>query len=187
MQKNYIYGLHSGSPKEYFYCGRTISMPRRLREHNYEKKNGTEAKYQFIRALESCKIEWEMELLSIVTSEDEHFEDWWVYKLICDGHPLQNQKMGDAIDAAKHDAMRNLREKRAIYNTAPEFLSALAREIEEQKARKKAEKLRNKVRRKYVDDSSTTLSAITFEKPGDRISPGLQQLLNKRKNNVKTR
>jgi hypothetical protein len=182
MQKHYIYGLFSGDPKEYFYVGRSISMSRRLREHIYESKAGTEAKYQFIRALDACGIEWKMELIAEVNETDEHFEDFYVYDMICKGHPLQNQKMGDAIDAAKHDAMRNLREKRAIYADAPTFLTALAREIAEEKARKQAERLRDKVRNKTTRTGyGESISAVDFERTYTKISPALQAIMDRRK------
>ena len=101
---HYIYALHwtNNNRKEYFYVGRSIHPTIRLQEHHYAKKTGHELKYQFIRALEDCGNKWDMEIIAEVKEQDEDFEDFYCWKLLNEGHPLQNQKAGDAFmpDAA---------------------------------------------------------------------------------------
>jgi hypothetical protein len=122
----FIYALciKDGKP---FYVGRTNEPPRRLREHNYEKKDGTELKYQYIRDLESNNIEWEMIILEEVGPDTEHYEDFWVYKLIKEGYDLTNQKAGDA----RSIATETLRSRN--FTSAKEFLFELDKEEAEEK------------------------------------------------------
>lgn len=181
MQKHFIYGLFSGQLKEYFYVGRSIDIDRRLREHKYESRTGTEAKYQFIRALDALEIPWHMELLAEVNAEDEDFEDFYVYKLILEGHPLQNQKMGDAKAAAEQTAMDNMRKRGEKFTNPQDFLTARQREIEEEKARKQAEKLRAKIRGHTNYSREQTYYATLFENEQSRPSLGLQELIRKRR------
>ena len=181
----FIYALciKDGKP---FYVGRTNEPQRRLREHNYEKKDGTELKYQFIREIESNNIEWEMIILEEVGPDTERFEDFWVYKLIKEGYDLTNQKAGDA----RSIATETLRSRN--FTSAKEFLFELDKEEAEEKARQQNAKLLKKVREpkptdfdySRLDQNGGYLFAGDYDQQGIKsfTSSGTKYLYDKRAN-----
>jgi hypothetical protein len=167
-----------------FYVGRTKDVTRRLREHNYSKTKGTEAKYQHIRKLEAEGKQWELVPLAEVGPCTEHYEDFWVYTLLMEGYDLTNMKAGDSLQAAERDAILVMRGKGQQFTTAAEFLQERDREIQEAEARKKAANLIKKTRTGYpgVDLFDWQEPLYSFEKPQDRfMSAGTRALLEKRK------
>jgi hypothetical protein len=181
MHSDYIYGLYTdaGDGTVCFYIGRSNDMDRRLREHNYSKRDGTELKYQTIRALEREGIKWWMDLIAVVESVDEHFEDWYVYEALLDGQPLTNQKAGDAKKAAAWDAMTRMQHSKARYSSAKEFLTVREREIAEEKARKDAARLAERVRAEQpkvlTGDVTPNEMLFCWEKPHEKfVSPWMK-------------
>ena len=188
--REYIYALKELSNAEYpvFYVGRTSDMTRRLKEHQYASKTGTEAKYQYIRQLEAAGIKWEMVLLEEVGEDTEHYEDYFVYLLSFDGHELCNMKMGDAKQQAEQDAIMNMRATGQFFSNAKDFLSARERAIKEEEARIKAAKLNAKIRSdetsksssKFVNDGTHGESIMVGEDPNKKfMSEGTRKLLEK--------
>lgn len=147
MTTETIYALYDTRDYEYFYCGRTKrALPVRMAEHRRNYKTGTELKYQHMRFLESQGIEWRVDILDEVGPGTDHFEDYYTYKLLCEGHPLKNQKMGDSVAAANWNAMHSMRDRKERFTSPQEFLSAREREVAESKARAANAKLHAKVK-----------------------------------------
>lgn len=150
MDTIYALCVKGGEP---FYVGRTNDKKRRLGEHKRDWKTGTEAKYQFIRDLESKSIEWEMIPLTEVGPDCKHYEDFWVYTLILEGYELTNMKAGDSLASAERDAMLEMRGRGQRFKDAQSFLTEREREIKEAEARKR---LQNCVERSKVEILMTT-------------------------------
>lgn len=185
---DYIYALckKDGPP---FYVGRTSDMGRRLKEHKYESRFGTEAKYQYIRELEINGVEWEMILLDEVIIDRQtidvmdRYEDFWVYTLAVEGYDLQNMKAGDSIRAANSEAMRSLCDRGEKFTTVSDFF--VARKKEKTKllqAKKKAAELQERMRAKKAETCDHSRTLFQGEKLEEKfMSPGLRRILAKRK------
>jgi hypothetical protein len=178
---DYIYALFwmDGDRKEYFYVGRTIDPDRRKKEHEYCSKNGHESKYQFIRALKGCALLWDMEILQFCGPETERYEDFYVYDLTLRGHPLQNERKGDARGAAERDAERALRGRNAVYSSPQAFLDARAQEIAEAEHRAKAARLHARLAKEKAASNSDPLRTLVHgERVEERfVSPAGRALL----------
>ncbi len=172
---DYIYSLciKGGLP---FYVGRTNDLARRMGEHRRAAAAGdTETKYQVIRDILAGGDEWEYVVLAEVDSDEQPYEDFWVYTLLCEGYPLANMKAGDARKQAEEDAMGAMRGRGERFSEPKAFLDARAREIAEAKARAATAKLAGRVgAQKPLDDGLSTL--FSFEKPQDRfMSPWMKK------------
>jgi hypothetical protein len=175
-----------------FYVGRTIDMTRRLNEHKYSSKKGTECKYQKIRELESLGHLWEMIPLTTVKAEEKNYEDFWVYTLICAGYQLTNMRAGDSVRAgdtlqlADKTAMLVMRGNNLSYENAEQFLSAREQLKAEQAAQRKAERLREKTLRQENQEDKhkheVGESIFVGEDPNKKfISSGLKSILERKK------
>lgn len=89
----YVYALHTGS-KDYFYCGRTDDVARRLAEHiRSANANGT-VKERVIYKLLQEGVPIEIEVLE--SGEDlRGREDIWITNLMGKGMSLANSRAGD--------------------------------------------------------------------------------------------
>lgn len=182
---DFIYGLYVDFEDErtYFYIGRSIHPTVRLKEHHYAKKNGTESKYQFIRDLERAGLVWNMEILDTITTAEQEYESWWVYKMLCEKHPLQNMKAGDIRQAAQQDAMHSMVSRKESFNDARTFLDAQEREIKEAAARAATARLQAKSIQgsRLKEEYSPGETLFDWEKPERRfISPAMKTILARR-------
>lgn len=172
--KDVIYCLAEigGAP---FYVGRSIEWHNRWKSHIQSAKTGTEVKYQHIRKLWAAGSDFEMIILD--EKPGERYEKYYHYLLGCE-YDLTNMKMGDTW-ATEQAAGKRIRETGREFTGAAEFLEVLDREIEEEKARKKAARTQAKIRKTCeTDDTSRTL--FVGENPHTRfISPGLRALKEK--------
>ena len=182
---DYIYALYSEQPagREYFYVGRTIDPDRRLKEHRYGERTGHESKYQFARALTACQCSWDMEVLQFCGPGTDRFEDFYVYTLTLDGHPLQNERKGDSKARAEEDAASVFRQRRQRFATPDEFLAARDREVQEAEARRKASKTRNAAFKQASGHLGSEVEEKTLfvgEKAHERfMSPWMRERLTK--------
>jgi hypothetical protein len=179
-----IYALYDAKDFEYFYVGRTErALLIRMNEHRRDYKTGTEHKYQYMRELEAKGINWRVDILAVVKEGDKKFEDYYVYKLLCEGHPLKNQKMGDSIESANWDAMARMRSAKQRYSSPQAFLTAREREVQEAAARAATAKLHAKVQREELTgdiDPDRMLFATLFETTDKFTSPGLRDIQKRR-------
>ena len=112
-----------------------------------------------------------------VASDDQDYEDFYVYQALLDGHPLANMKQGDAHKAAQ-DAEHSMRARNQRYSDAKTFLAARQREVEEQRARAATARLAARVKAPKVLDGNADVSRTLFdwEKPQDRFkSPWMKE------------
>lgn len=172
--QEYIYALHLKDQNSYFYIGRSNNLLRRMGEHKNNAAAGhTETKYQVIREIVAAGEEWSYTVLAEVTEEDEDFEDYYVYKALCEGHPLANMKAGDARAQAQEAAMGTMRGRGERYGDPKTFLDAREREVKEAAARAATARLNAKTKRLDASDPARTL--FSFEKPEEKfISPWMQ-------------
>ncbi len=163
---HYIYALHwtNNNRKEYFYVGRSIHPTIRLQEHHYAKKTGHELKYQFIRALEGCGNKWDMEIIAEVKEQDEDFEDFYCWKLLNEGHPLQNQKAGDAF----------MPDATACYTSPQEYVLAREKHLEMVKNKPVVTKVKRESTGEYltrfVDDVKVEKECSALQEIRNRIA-----------------
>jgi hypothetical protein len=169
---DYIYYL-SEPGRQPFYVGRTSNMARRLKEHQYASKTGTEAKYQYIRNLNGKP--WEMVLLEEVGPDTKNYEQFWIYNFIINGVELQNMMAGSAKQQAERDAMLYMKGKEMRFTSAKEFLSERERIIKEEKARKKAEILNSKIKKPHNTEPAVFIDDLNLK----TISPALQAIMDR--------
>lgn len=154
-----LYWMDAGH-KNVFYVGRTNNPKNRLSGHRSASKKGHEAKYQFIRALESVDISWKMEVIK--TSEENIMNYAWereyVIKYILDGHSLTNEKHGDL------DSVKTYYEKNSNIRTHVEIEKDW--EQKEEEARLRAERLRNRVKDVVVSNDPMALILTGVKKRG---------------------
>jgi hypothetical protein len=179
--KEYIYGLHTVRG-DMFYIGRTNDLARRMKEHIYATKGGTETKYQVMRDLTKHGGGWNYIVLAEVTENDEHYEDYYVYLYLLEGCPLTNMKAGDSVKAADREAMKRMQGRGDRYPDAKTFLSARQREVEEEQARLKTKRLHDSVKGNVkapisnIFDWESTM--FHTEKPAEKfVSPYMKERL----------
>lgn len=138
----HIYALvhYIDGKKIYFYVGRSTREPLiRFREHqaNVNSVGHREDVYEYIRQSVACTV-FEQEILCYCEDDNENdYEDFYVIKLIQDGHILQNMKKGDA----KRIALGN--EAAVLKSSGVDIRSP--RELHIYRAFQKSEALRLKV------------------------------------------
>lgn len=99
--------LNGEGKKIYFYVGHTNNPERRFNEHR-RNAGRTEDVYKYIRSKVLCQI-FEMEILCECKDEEPtDYEDFYVIKLIREGHELQNMKHGDAKSYALNDEIADM-------------------------------------------------------------------------------
>lgn len=162
---DYIYKLVETNTGVAFYVGRTEDMKRRIGEHRYGArtyKDGDELKYLYAHNLDKCSEPWHMELLQECGPDTEHYEDFWVNKLLLDGEPLQNMKAGDSEPWMGRE-----------YKSPEEFVRVRERIIKEERERvKKAKTVKPKELTGNMDPATMLFE---FEKPSDKfISPWMK-------------
>lgn len=165
---DHIYALFEelSGVKKYFYCGRTNNPSRRLKEHQYASKNGHELKYQHIRSLNGAP--WDMEVLKIVPAVEYEgdYEDYYVIKLILEGHQLTNMKHGDAKQASPAELQEMMDGGVRTVEDVKAFRKEQARQKQlrmderNEKAAAKAEALRLKIIRDEEDKKREAVAAI---------------------------
>ncbi|WP_297764986.1 hypothetical protein [uncultured Alcanivorax sp.] len=144
--------------KRYFYVGRSVDVFRRLKQHQYAKKDGHEDKYEFIREIEERGIEWNIEVLKDIP-EGEYPPDnerWYVISLIREGHELKNMRYG-----------------------SEEKLKEIAEQVNSAKIRSIADVESDRINRKYQKSKKVgrrvLLSALRSEGvpdvPSDKLLP----------------
>lgn len=165
IKPDFIYGLYTinNNIKKYFYVGRSIEPSRRLIEHISASKNikNTEDKYIYIRELDSNNIEWKIEILAEITTANDYYEDWYVYKLLVDGHLLTNMKAGDSRQVANQEANLRMKSQRKIFKDAEEYITSRKQVIDEIEAEKTRRKIINK-RVKVENSNSNSTSTTVF-------------------------
>lgn len=143
MEQIYALYYEYADTRHYFYVGRTERDPKiRLREHHYKIKKGKEDVYKFIR--ERCQPNgidvWDMELLKNENGDPtEDCEDFWVVRMIRDGHDLKNMKHGNLRKIAQ---LKGLAQAKGEFTTVREFVRF--RDDYERSERLKREVLENK-------------------------------------------
>lgn len=164
---DYIYALYYelDGKRDYFYVGRSIDIDRRMGEHLREAKAGhTEDSREFIRNLLAVGIMFDHEILAVVTTEDEHYEDFYCWQMMGRGYKLTNMKQGDAEKRAE-EAIRGNK-----YSGPKEFLEARAAELEKEKIKIA------KVKR----DTDLERTLYSFEDPQKKwVSPWMANRLKK--------
>jgi hypothetical protein len=140
MEHIYALAHYIDGKKIYFYVGRSTREPLiRFREHqaNVNSVSHQEDVYEYIRKSVQCAI-FEQEILCYCEDDNENdYEDFYVIKLIQEGHILQNMKKGDA----KRIALGN--EAAMLKSSGVELRSP--RELHVYRASQKSEALRLKV------------------------------------------
>lgn len=109
--------LNEGPSEVPFYIGRTTNgIEQRLKEHRRLAREGTEDKYEFIRALEARRVQWGIVPLHEVAADDSQpYELWYVIEYVRQNHDLKNMRLGDSIGASK-EVIQSLAENPAIDN-----------------------------------------------------------------------
>jgi predicted GIY-YIG superfamily endonuclease len=108
--------------KLYFYVGRTNDVERRMGEHIRLSKIKNEDKYKFIREYGD---DWDFEVLSEVEKTDNAcHEQFWHLKLLSEGHPMQNMKMGDNESPINFNKFcKHAMDRKLTFKTVEEFAS----------------------------------------------------------------
>jgi hypothetical protein len=131
--------LNGKDEKIYFYVGHTNNPTRRFDEHRRAANSETKKEdvYQYIRNKVLCQI-FEMEVLCDCKAEEpDDYEDFYVIKLIRDGHELQNMKHGDAKSYALTNEINSLSKNNITIENV--------RQLREYRAGERARKLRERV------------------------------------------
>ena len=138
--------LEEGPNEVVFYIGRTTNPDRRLKQHRYEAKTGTEDKYVFIRELDQKNVEWDFKVLGEVEkSDDRPWEFWYVIEFIRKGVSLKNMRYGD------FKRMQTNRLKKFASNKSIRNVDDLKKTIEREESEKQP---------KYKSSGSVQLRAI---------------------------
>lgn len=139
----FIYALthYKDGEKKYFYVGRSEREPGvRFAEHRLNANTRSEDVYRYIRESVQCQI-FEEEVLCWCEDENsDDYEDFYVVKLIREGHDLKNSKHGDA----KRIAATELAWSPEIINTVRDV--RLYKERKAREAYERSEALKKKVK-----------------------------------------
>lgn len=147
MKNEFIYALTHwvNGRKIYFYVGRSErEVGIRYKEHRnavhcYAPRFNTDV-YNYIRANDPLML-FEEELLCWCEDDNvDDYEDYWVIKLIRDGHNLQNEKHGDAKRLALLEDAYELERDNVRISTVKDY-----RLYKEKRAFERAAALREKV------------------------------------------
>ena len=160
---DYIYALVETNSNIKWYIGRTIHPEQRIKEHRYGAriyKEGDELKYKYANALDSLNLPWHLEVLMECGPGTEFFEDYFINKFR--GEPLQNMKSGDSEPWMGRD-----------YSSPEEFVRTRERILEIEK--------KKTISTKKESDPELTVFVDDMSNMNKRISPGLQEILNRRK------
>lgn len=119
MSKIYIYGLSTtvfnskqdyfdASPAdEYFYVGHTKDLKKRKTDHASKARNNST--YPYHKKIRESGTNWDiMELDSVDESQYSDHEEYYIYKLTAEGHPLLNIKRGNKNREKATDMMQQL-------------------------------------------------------------------------------
>lgn len=159
-----------------FYVGRSVDWHKRWHQHILTARVGTEAKYQHIRKLWAAGSDFEMIVLD--EHPGERYEKYYHYLLGCE-YDLTNMRIGD-YRAAEQAAGRRIRATGVDFSSPAEFLDVLDREMEEEKARKKAQKTQDKIR-KTCDVNDTERTLFAGESLQERfMSPAFRRIRDKK-------
>lgn len=168
MQVDYIYALFFtlDDKKDYFYVGRSENPTRRMKEHRSNSKSGaTEDSREFIRNLWTVGLDFDHEILATITSDQQNYEDFYVWDLARQGYQLTNMKQGDSI--------RQAEENIGFCFTPEEFLQKRAEAIQQ------AIPKEVKAKRESVCDPNKVL--YSFEKPERRfVAPAMREMIARR-------
>jgi len=151
--QEYIYALYHyiNGTKTYFYVGRSERTKGiRFEEHraNVNRKSHTEDVYTYIREQVLCQI-FEEEILCTCSDNANDYEDFYVIKLIRDGHNLQNMKHGDQKKIALLSEITELNNNSIVINSVSD--------LRRHRSAQTAKKLQDKIR---TNHSSPTLAAL---------------------------
>jgi hypothetical protein len=162
--EEYIYALYLKVAGEelFYYIGRTNNLERRMKEHEYGAKTGTEHKYQFMR--ENADYEWGYKVLhQCVRTDDSCFEEFYQLKFLRDGWPLTNMKGCDAF----HTDYITSAVGKQIYTVA---------QLRAHKQQQRIEFLRNKDKRpSSASDTTVFVDDLAGFLRGKQESQGLRE------------
>jgi len=164
-----------------FYVGRSVDWHKRYKEHRYAAKTGgTEVKYQHIRNLWAAGKDFEIVVLE--ENPGERYEKYWHWLLGCE-YNLDNQKMGDAY-AVEQTVGKKLKADGQTFATAEEFLTVLDAETAKERIRQAeaaARAMAARTQAKLRNDVPQGTARFVDDVGKEKISEGLQALLNRRK------
>lgn len=126
MEITYIYGLLDPDLGKIRYVGATVNPPQRFRAHlapetGYRPRGGVSAKSEWIAELKAQGSEPELVILEEVEGRAQgtgkphpavkEAEEWWMVRLIREGHPLTNSQLPRQKIKSDEEIMREALER----------------------------------------------------------------------------
>jgi hypothetical protein len=162
MSDQFIYSLYHeyNGTQIYFYVGRSSrELGIRYAEHQYAAKSKAKQfdtdVYNYIRANVTHsgeKYEFTEKVLCWCDPKDDgnpnDYEDYWVIKMIMDGHPLQNEKHGDERRTALLKEAHDIKDSEITLNSVKKL-----REYRERATWVRSEELRAKIKQESIENA----------------------------------